>query len=120
MRLILAVVVLMASATATTAEDRSTTVTILRPVTTSQAIDVAERLGQIEYAVNKCGFQPHLPTIQVLMTKQLEGGAGGNMSMQSEILDRRVKLGGLATVCQSLSTMFGPTGSVIKGALLAK
>lgn len=94
--------------------------TVLRleePVKPIEAIKVAERLGQIEFAVTRCGLAPNRDKLDLLVRKQLEGGAGGNMQIEMEGLTRKAKAFGMESVCVGLLRMYGPNGSVLADAV---
>lgn len=88
-------------------------VVLNQPVTPAQAIEIAERLGQIEFGIKRCGFKPNRAKVDVLVKKQMEGGAGGNMLLAMDALQRRATTYGIETVCSGIIGMFGPNGSIV-------
>lgn len=97
--------------------------TVLRlehPISLRDAIEVAERLGQLEFAVTRCGLAPNKDKVGILVQKQMESGAGGNMQATVEGLERKAKAFGVGSVCTGLLAMYGPNGSIIADAVAKK
>lgn len=96
------------------------TATVLRlekPVSDREAIDIAERLGQIEFAITRCDYRGNAGTLDLLVRKQIEGGSSGTMILAREVLEKRARTFGLPTVCAALLGMYGSTGTVLKDAI---
>ena len=66
------------SVAAAIAADPITVLRLEQPVKPREAIEVAERLGQIQFAISQWGFLGNRDKLDLLVKKQMEGGAGGN------------------------------------------
>ena len=100
--------------------EEQTTITLNKPVDASEGLQVAKRLGEINFGSEKCGFLRDERITKFLLTKVLESDEQGMMEYGQRQLDKRSETYGIAAVCESVWTMFGTDGSVIKGALNKK
>ena len=94
-----------------------TTITINKPVDANEGFKVAKRLGEINFGSEKCGFLRDERIAKLLLTKVLESDSQMFLETGQDELTKRSETFGMAAVCESVWTMFGTDGSVIKGAL---
>ena len=97
--------------------EEQTTITVNKPVGSLEGLQVATRLGEINFGSEKCGFQRDERITKLLLTKVLESDQQRMIEYGQRQLDKRSETYGMAAVCESVWTMFGTDGSVVKGAL---
>jgi hypothetical protein len=121
-RFLAAWVVLLTTSAVAAASDRATTLRLGVPVSPLEAERLAQRMGQVDFALSNCkgiGLGSR-PLLEVLMAKYLEGGNTGAMLIEKDYLGKQAKVVGVEIVCAGMLKLYGPNGSVLRGVLMEK
>lgn len=85
-----------------------------------RAYRIAEALTQIEWAANNCEGLSIDPKRSEWMLRKVAEAGYMNADFGGREIDKRAKIHGVQTVCLAFLKLYGPNGSVLKGALVMK